>query len=335
MSSTTRVPETRDLDGEDALRTLRRTGPTLFKDAFRRVRWSDGFSHSRALGFQLTLTLLPALVAVQGLATMLGTKAFARVLRDILDRLLPGPTERVVEAAARQGGNAARAGVVALVVGVLGALIAGATTMGQVERAANRIYGIEKDRPGPIKYARATGLAITAGLLAVASFALVVAGKALTSALGVRGILAFARWPFSMALAVVAFAVLFRVAPNRRQPRLSWLAVGAGVAVLLWSLFTLLLSLYVGSARVGATYGALVGVISLLLWAQLSSLALLYGIAVCAQLEAVRGGVTEPVSDDASNRRPTRTRTATAPRAKTGKKPVKPGAARKRARAST
>jgi len=39
-------------------------------------------------------------------------------------------------------------------------------------------------------------------------------------------------------------------------------------------------------------------VFALLLWSLLSAIALFYGVAVCAQLEAVRSGHPEPVYDD-------------------------------------
>jgi hypothetical protein len=72
MSTATRVPETHDLEGDDALNALRRTGwGRLAKDSFQRFRSADGFSHSRALAFQITFTLLPATIAVVGLATIL------------------------------------------------------------------------------------------------------------------------------------------------------------------------------------------------------------------------------------------------------------------------
>ena len=64
MSTATSVPETFELEGDDALRTLRRTGwARLVKDSFQRFRAADGFSHARALAFQVTLTLLPAVIA--------------------------------------------------------------------------------------------------------------------------------------------------------------------------------------------------------------------------------------------------------------------------------
>ncbi|MDF2744195.1 MAG: ribonuclease, partial [Actinomycetia bacterium] len=70
MSTATSVPETYELEGDDALRTLRSTGwGQLAKDSFVRFRAADGTSHSRSLAFQVMLTLLPFVIAVVGLAT--------------------------------------------------------------------------------------------------------------------------------------------------------------------------------------------------------------------------------------------------------------------------
>ncbi len=49
--------------------------------------------------------------------------------------------------------------------------------MGQIERGANRIYGVERDRPALAKYTRATLLALTAGIATLAALTLVVAGS--------------------------------------------------------------------------------------------------------------------------------------------------------------
>ena len=57
------------------------------------------------------------------------------------------------------------------------------------------------------------------------------------------------RWPLGLAALVVAVTVLFRHAPRRRQPGLSWLAVGATVTVLLWLAGSGLLGLYVVMRR--------------------------------------------------------------------------------------
>ena len=62
---------------------------------------------------------------------------------------------------------------------------------------------------------------------------------------------------------------------------------------MLWIAFMGLLAIYIdATANFGATYGPLAGTIGVLLWSFLSSVALFAGLAVAAQLEAVRAGVT-------------------------------------------
>lgn len=80
---------------------------------------------------------------------------------------------------------------------------------------------------------------------------------------------------------------------------MSWLALGSAVAVVLTAGATLLLAAYVAlSGSFGDVYGPLAGVVALLLWALLSSIAFFYGTAVCAQLECLRAGHAQPVLDD-------------------------------------
>jgi len=60
-------------------------------------------------------------------------------------------------------------------------------------------------------------------------------------------------------------------------------------------LASLMLAAYVKtSGAFDATYGALAGVMALLVWANLTGIALFLGLAFAAQLEAIRVGVTEP-----------------------------------------
>jgi YihY family inner membrane protein len=308
MSTATLVPETYELEGDDALETLRRTGWwRLLKDSFRRFRYADGFSHSRALAFQVTLSLLPAIIAVVGLATLLHADHFRKILGQAATRLAPGPAGDVVVAAFRHGQHAVGSGALsALVLGLLAALVSAATAMGQVERGANRIYGVERDRPTLRKYAVGLLLACSAGLAIVLSLVLVVAGQDISKAIGISGAVevlwSVLRWPVAIVLLVAAIAMLFRESPRRHQPAASWLASGSAMAVLLGFVFTGLLSLYLGASRTfGQTYGPLAGLIGVLVWALLTSMAIFFGLAFAAQLEAVRAGVASPITGQQTN----------------------------------
>ena len=110
------------------------------------------------------------------------------------------------------------------------------------------------------------------------------------------------RWPLGLAALVVAVTVLFRHAPRRQQPGLRWLAVGAAVTVLAWLAASGLLALYVVAAGgFDETYGPLTAVMALLLWANVTGIALLAGMALAAQLEAVRAGRSDPLLVDSDD----------------------------------
>src|SRR3712207_5037314 len=126
MTTATSVPRTRgELEGDEALETLRQAGRRqLLLDSVARFRAADGFSHSRALAFQFTLTLLPALIAVVGLADSLGQDEFTRVVRETIQDLAPGAAGEILTDALRHGSTSG--GRTALVGGFAAAVIAGA-----------------------------------------------------------------------------------------------------------------------------------------------------------------------------------------------------------------
>jgi len=97
------------------------------------------------------------------------------------------------------------------------------------------------------------------------------------------------RWPIGLSALISAVTALFRYCPRRRQPGLSWLAVGGVLTVLTWLGVSGLLAVYVVVARgLDDTYGPLTAMIALLLWANVTGIALLGGVAIAAQVEAVR-----------------------------------------------
>jgi YihY family inner membrane protein len=300
MSTANPVPETWDLTGDDARRLLRSSGRRrILRDAFKRLRVADGFSHARSLAFAMSLVFVQGIIALIGLAVAVGHGSFSRVVVRTLKAAVPGPGGALLTDAVQQ---AHRAGAshryTALVVGLTGALITGATLLGQIERALNRIYGVEQDRPTVQKYGLALALAVSAGTLALAAFALLAFGQSIATGLNnsaTDNVWKFARWPAAVVLAALAITMLFRWSPRRRQPAFSWLAFGAGVATAGWLLVTAALAVFFSvSKSFGQTYGPLAGIVALMLWSLCSAIAILFGAAVAAQLEAVRAGARPP-----------------------------------------
>jgi YihY family inner membrane protein len=296
VSTASPVPETYELTGDDAWETLRRTGRgRLVADAFRRFRLADGTSHARSLAFLITLIAMQALIALVGLASAIGEGQISKLIVRSLQAASPGPSGKILTQAVAQAHQASSPGLsTALILGLVGALITGTMAMGQLERGLNRIYGVEVDRSTGRKYAHAFVLTITAGLFAALAFAALAFGRAIADSLNSHLALTLwntLRWPVALVLAAGSIALLFRWSPNRHQPGWSWLAFGSVVAVVLWALSTLALAwFFQWSSTFGQTYGPLAGIVALMIWALLTSMALLFGAAVAAQLEAVRGG---------------------------------------------
>ena len=94
------------------------------------------------------------------------------------------------------------------------------------------------------------------------------------------------RWGLLVALVIVALAVVYRVAPDRDAPRFRWVSTGAFVAAALWILGSALFSLYVNNfGSYNKTYGALAGVVVLMLWLYLTSYIVLLGAEINAESE--------------------------------------------------
>ncbi|TRO60613.1 MULTISPECIES: YihY/virulence factor BrkB family protein [unclassified Streptomyces] len=316
MGTAGHVPQTRDmigeeLSGDEALTALRRYGGRrLLVDAFSRFRYADGFTSARSLAFQVVLGMVPFTIALVGVATTVHTESVGRIIELTLGRIVPGASADLVEDALAETERSAGSGIwsaLAMWLGLAFAVLNLASAMGQVERGANRIYGIERDRPLLAKYARSLLLALAAGMPMVLGFLVLVAGDAVGES--VVQALGWSRdnldwWgplqvPLGVVFVWVASAVIFRWAPRRDQPGYTWLAFGSAVHLVLWVAATWLLAFYVASSgSFGAVYGPLTAFVALLLWANLTGIALFLGVAFAAQLEAARAGITDAVKPD-------------------------------------
>ena len=87
-------------------------------------------------------------------------------------------------------------------------------------------------------------------------------------------------------LVAAALAVLYRVAPDRDAPKMRWVSVGAVAATVLWLLASLGFSLYVANfGSYAKTYGAIAGIVVMLMWLWITAYAILLGAEINAESE--------------------------------------------------
>lgn len=297
MSTVATVPETHRQGAGDARDQLRRSGLVrLLNGAAVRLRAADGTTYARALGHSSLLTLIPAVIAVVGLVAVFELRGFARVLEDAATSFAPGPAGSILTESLASAEPSA--GTSALLVGLAGMLFSGTVGMTHLERAANRIYGVDEDRSPRQRLVLALELAATVEVMLMVGLAVIVAGGSIgegSAGEGGGGVWSFMRWPIGVGLVAIAMTIIFRVVPNRNQPEFSWLLSGTTVSVTTWVAATLLLGLvYEHASLLGDAFGPLIGIVALLVWAYATGLAVLFGLAFAAQLEAERAGRRNP-----------------------------------------
>jgi membrane protein len=243
------------------------------------------------VAFFAFLALFPAMIAALTLYGLVSDPATVAGQISSLAQLLPETARPLVtdqlNSVAAGGGGALSVG---LIVSLLAAVWSASGGTMNLIKATNVAYDEDESR-GFIKL-RGIALLLTLGavvflLLAVALVAVV---PALFNALGLAGvglvIAQIVRWVLLVVLVVVALAIVYRVAPDRDAPRFAWVSTGAIVATVLWVIGSILFSLYVSNfGSYNKTYGALAGVIVLMLWLYLTSYVVLLGAEINAESE--------------------------------------------------
>ncbi|WP_352248244.1 YihY/virulence factor BrkB family protein [Amycolatopsis nalaikhensis] len=258
----------------------------------------DGLTDwAAALTYYGVLSIFPGTVVLTAVLGLLGPSAIQTVI-DNVQQVVPGEGKDILVGAIRElAGSRGLAGPLAIL-GLLGALWSASGYVGAFMRASNGIYGMPEGRPLwkvlPLRVALTVAIVV---LLAVCALGVVATGTVARRigdlvGLGSTGVLVWeiAKWPVIAVLVSLAFALLYWVGPNVRQPGFKWLTPGGLVAVVLWVLASAGFALYVANfGSYNKTYGSLAGVIVFLVWLWISNLAVLLGAELDAELARGRG----------------------------------------------
>jgi len=136
-------------------------------------------------------------------------------------------------------------------------------------------------------------LTFTLGTIALAAIAMagIVAVPVALKLLGIptqsaAGLLTLLRWPLLYLAVLFALACLYRFGPSRTRPQWRWVTWGSAIAGGIWIAGSLLLSWYVANfGTYNATYGSLGAVIGFMVWMWLSTIVVLIGGEINAEME--------------------------------------------------
>jgi membrane protein len=262
------------------------------------------------VAFYALLGIFPALIA--GL-TIWGLFADPQQVQSAFDSIADVLPEQAAEIITEQlsaiADTANSALGVGAVISVAAALWAASSGVKGLITAINAAY----DQPaGERSFIKERGLALALALggilLALVAVGLLVVFPIVVDLVGLDGtaatVVSLARWPLLLVLAWVALSLLYRWAPDRPPADWGWLSWGAAIAVGIWLLASIGFTVYVQNfGNYNETYGALGGVIVLMLWLFITGVVILLGAEINAELERTTAHDTTTGPDEPMGQR--------------------------------
>jgi membrane protein len=237
------------------------------------------------------LSIFPALIALISIYGLVASpETVATQVEDLSAQLPDSAAQLIGDQLKSIVSNSSSALSVGLVVSILAALWSASGGVGNLITAVNLAYDEVETRNFVKLKLLSLGLTLGAIAFVIVTFGLVAVVPAVIEQLplGVVGtVLAqIARWVLLLAVFAGSLAVLYRVAPDRDAPRFRWVSLGAVVVTVIWAVVSVGFAIYVNNfGSYDKTYGAIAGVIVLMLWLYLTCYLVLLGAEINSEAE--------------------------------------------------
>jgi len=252
----------------------------------------DCFGLAAELAYYFFLALFPALIFGVALLGFLPISGVVPQLLNKLSSIAPHDVVNIIGAQLKQlttgGGNTGL-----LTLGMLGAIWSSSSAVAAIIDTLNRVYEIKESRPW--WRVRLRAIALTIGLIAffLLAMLLILAGPVIANRLDttlhlgatVITIWHIIRWVGAFSLAVLAVDIVYNFGPDA-DTKWVWITPGSLFATILWIASSIGFRLYIAYfGNFNATYGAIGGIIVLLLWFYISGLSILLGAELDSKID--------------------------------------------------
>jgi membrane protein len=242
----------------------------------------DLLTYSSAMAFQILYAVVPlTMLALAGLGVVGAESVYTHHIAPSLRHALSRDAYAIANRTALKVMNGKRLwwasfGVIVTLWGVGAALRSMMTPL-------NEVYGARETR----SWLRRIAVSIGAGAVGA-----VLVGAALLIALlaplvNLGGIAAvgfgIVRWAATIALLVLAIAAVLWAVPAKKRP-IEWISIGSILCVICWVGGTIGFGAYITAVSYTSFYGAVAGIVLLLIYLHVSTVAFLLGVVVDALL---------------------------------------------------
>ena len=263
----------------------------LARRTYREVLADDCLGLAAQLAYYFFLALFPALLFLVAIVSFIPIAGLLEAITGNLARVAPSEVLSIVQDQILKIAHGNNGGLLTL--GILGAIWSTSSGLNAIIDTLNQAYDIREARPWWKVKLIALGLTVALAVFIVIAFTLGLVGPTLAEKVAVWAHMgpAFAwswkilQWPIVFLLVTLAVGLIYYFAPDAVQEWV-WITPGSIFATTLWLAISLGFKFYVAHfTSYNATYGAIGGVIVLMLWFYLSALAVLIGAELNAEIE--------------------------------------------------
>ena len=242
------------------------------------------------VAFFVLLAIFPAITALVSAYDLFFNAAtitnHLSLMQDVVPDNVLGLVREQGERTASHGGTLS----IGIIAGILVAFWSAMSGVKAVIDALNVIYEQREQR----SFIKLNAMALIFTLGGFAGFLVVVAAVVVLplalSSVGLANatatLMRVLRWPALFVILLVSLSVLYRYAPDRRTPRWQWVSIGSLIATVMWIIVTYLFSWFLANfANYNATYGSLGAVVGLMMWLWISTIVVLLGAELNAEIE--------------------------------------------------
>jgi membrane protein len=291
-----RRPEPDEAELEDAPFSLRELLDD-FKRAAKSMLEDNMLMIASALAYSTFFAIPSVLLVVVGLFTLIAGPQTITSLIDSFGHVMPSQATQLLSGSLHRLDSHPSTSITMTLVGFVLAVWSITSAMTSFMTAVNIAHDCEDKRSFVRKRAVALVMAACIGVAFMLVAVLLMFGpqieKHLASAIGASTLVGYlwwiAQWPVLVVGLLAAFATVLYLGPDLADENRRWkfITPGAVVAAVVWLAVSGLFAVY--TAKFGSynkTWGSLSAVIVMLTWLWLSSLALLFGAELNAEIEA-------------------------------------------------
>jgi membrane protein len=269
--------------------------PLSWSDIVKRAvkgAWDDNALDLAAQqAYYFFFALFPALLFVIAVASFFPLQSLTDDVVKMLGQVAPGAVIDIINQSLTSLSQQNNGGI--LTFAFLVTIWSSSGAMVSIITTLNTAYDVTESRPWWKTRIIAVGLTIGIAVFILASMFLVIAGPTvaehLASNMGLGPAFKWAwwvlQWPLVFALVATAIGLIYYFAPDVEQDWI-WITPGSILATIAWLIVSLGLKYYyVLVPTANATYGAIGGIIVLMLWFYASGIAMLLGAEMNAEIE--------------------------------------------------